>query len=150
RAARNGMAFILLSAGVSMFTGGDEFLRTQRCNNNAYNLDSPGNWLDYNLNTQQQNFRTFTQRLIAFRQAHPALRPSNFYSGSDNNGNAMEQLRWFKPDGSQADAAYFNNANNHAIAWRIDGTELGDTAKAIYIAYNGWQGAVSFTLPWTG
>jgi glycogen operon protein len=29
-------------------------------------------------------------------------------------------------------------------------SELGDTAKAIYIAYNGWQGAVSFTLPWTG
>jgi isoamylase len=150
RAARNGMAFMLLSAGVPMFNGGDEFLRSQRCNNNAYNLDSEGNWLNYSLNTQQQNFLTFSQRLMAFRKAHPALRPANFYSGVDNNGNIMEQLRWFKPDGAQADAAYFNNANNHAIAWRIDGTELGDTAKAIYIAYNGWQGAVNFTLPWTG
>jgi isoamylase len=150
RAARNGMAFMLLSAGVPMFNGGDELLRSQRCNNNAYNLDSTGNWLNYTLTTQQQDFRTFSQRLMAFRKAHPALRPSNFYSAVDNNGNIMEQLRWFKPDGSQADATYFGNANNHAIAWRIDGTELGDTAKAIYIAYNGWSGLVNFTLPWTG
>jgi isoamylase len=150
KAARNAMAFMALSAGVPMFNGGDEFLRSQRCNNNAYNLDSEGNWLNYSLSTQQQNFKTYTQRLLAFRKAHPALRPSNFYSASDNNGNVMEQLRWFKPDGAQADAAYFDNPNNHAIAWRIDGTELGDTAKAIYIAYNGWQGPVNFTLPWTG
>jgi isoamylase len=150
RASRNGMAFMLLSAGVPMFNGGDEFMRSQNCNNNAYNLDSPANWLNYTLTTDQQNFRTFTQRLLAFRKAHAALRPSNFYVGTDTNGNIMEQLRWFKPDGSQADAGYFSNASNHAIAWRLDGTELGDTAKAIYVAYNGWQGAVNFTLPWTG
>jgi isoamylase len=150
RAARNGMALMLLSAGVPMFNGGDEFLRSQRCNNNAYNLDSEGNWLNYTLSAQQQNFKTFSTRLMAFRKAHPALRPSNFYSATDTNGNVMEQLRWFKPDGAVADAAYFGNASNHAIAWRIDGTELGDTAKAIYIAYNGWEGAVDFRLPWTG
>jgi glycogen operon protein len=68
----------------------------------------------------------------------------------DNNGNVMEQLRWFKPDGSQADATYFNDANNHAIAWRIDGAEFGDSASAIYVAYNGWSGQVNFTLPWPG
>ena len=45
RAARTGMGFMLLSAGVPMFTGGDEALRTQFGNNNAYNLDSPANWL---------------------------------------------------------------------------------------------------------
>lgn len=150
RAARNGLSFLMLSAGVPMITGGDEILRTQYCNNNVYNLDSDKNWLDYSLNTDEQNFRTFTQRLIAFRKAHPALRPSNFYSSVDNNGNVMEQLRWFKPDGSQADGAYFGNSSNHAIAWRIDGTELGDSAKAIYVAYNGWSGMVNFSLPWTG
>ncbi|MBL8244662.1 MAG: hypothetical protein JNL89_10745, partial [Rhodanobacteraceae bacterium] len=92
----------------------------------------------------------FTQRLIAFRKAHPALRPQNFYAGNDTNGNVMEQLRWFKPDGGVADSAYFTNANNHAIAWRIDGTEFGDSASAIYVAYNGWSGNVNFTLPWPG
>ncbi|GEM49432.1 isoamylase [Deinococcus cellulosilyticus] len=150
KAARNGMAFMLLSAGVPMFNGGDEFLRSQKCNNNAYNLDSSGNWLNYTLSVDQSNFKTFTQNMIAFRKAHPALRPANFYSSVDNNGNVMEQLRWFKPDGNVADAIYFNNASNHALAYRIDATEFGETTQAIYVAYNGWSGAVNFVLPWPG
>ncbi|HEY5807850.1 MAG TPA: hypothetical protein VIT67_07770, partial [Povalibacter sp.] len=48
------------------------------------------------------------------------------------------------------DANYFNNPSNHAIAWRIDGTEFNDSASAIYVAYNGWSGNVTFTLPWPG
>lgn len=150
KAARNGMAFLMLSAGTPMITGGDEFLRTLNCNNNPYNLDSSANWLNYTLSTDQSNFKTFSSRLMAFRNAHPALRPVNFYSSSDTNGNVMEQLRWFKPDGGVIDSAYFNNANNHAMAYRIDGSEFGDTASAIYVAYNGWSGSVNFTLPWPG
>lgn len=150
RAARTGMGFTLLNAGVPMFTGGDEALRTQFGNNNTYNLDSPANWLYWTRSTVETDFETFTRRLIAFRKAHPALRPSNFYSAVDNNGNVMEQLRWFKPDGGVADAGYFGSSANHAIAWRIDGSEFGDTASAIYIAYNGWSGNVNFTLPWPG
>lgn len=150
RAARTGMAFMLLSAGVPMFTGGDEALRTQFGNNNAYNLDSPANWLYWTRSGVEADFQTFTTRLIAFRKAHPSLRPSNFYSGVDNNGNVMEQMRWFKPDGGVADAAYFGSSSNHAIAWRIDGSEFGDSASAIYVAYNGWSGNVNFTLPWPG
>ncbi|MGZ5444838.1 MAG: glycogen debranching protein [Thermoanaerobaculia bacterium] len=150
KAARNGMAFLALSAGVPMMTGGDEALRSIQCNNNPYNLDAWTNWLSWTLDSNQTNFKTFTTRMLAFRNAHPALRPQNFYSGVDNNGNVMEQLRWFKPDGSVPDATYWNNANNHAIAWRIDGTEFGDSASAIYTAYNGWSANVTFTLPWPG
>jgi isoamylase len=150
KAARNGLAFLMLSAGTPMLTGGDEMLRTQYCNNNAYNLDSDKNWLNYTLTTDQTNFKTFSQRLIAFRKAHPALRPLNFYSTVDTNGNVMEQHRWFKPDGLVPDATYFNSASNHALAFRVDGTEFGDTASAIYVAYNGWSGQVDFKLPWPG
>jgi isoamylase len=150
KAARNGMALMLVSAGVPMVVGGDEALRSLSCNNNPYNLDSSANWLGWTWNTDQANFQIFSQRMIAFRKAHPALRPAGFYSGVDNNGNGMEQLRWFKPDGGVADAAYFNDGNNHALAWRIDGTELGDAASAIYIAHNAWSAQVNFTLPWPG
>ncbi|MFE8604261.1 alpha-amylase family glycosyl hydrolase [Archangium violaceum] len=150
KAARNGFAFLMLSAGTPMFNGGDEFLRTQYCNNNVYNLDSSANWLNYSLSTDQANFKTFAQRLIAFRKAHPALRPANFFSSVDNNGNVMEQMRWFQPSGAVADTAYMGNGGNHSLAWRIDGTELGDSASAIYVAYNGWSAAVNFSLPWPG
>ena len=150
KAARNGLALAMLSAGVPMMTGGDESLRSLNCNNNPYNLDSIANWLNYSWSTDQSNFDSFTQGMTAFRKAHASLRPSTFYSPNDNNGNGMAQLQWFKPDGGVPDGTYFNDANNHAIAWRIDGTELGDSASALYVAYNGWSGSVNFTLPWPG
>ena len=150
RAARNAMAFMMLSAGTPMFTGGDEFLRTQYCNNNVYNLDSDKNWLDYSLSAEQETFRTYTKRMIEFRKSHPALRPFDFYSDKDENGNILEQLRWFKPDGSVIDNGYFGNTGMHSMAWRIDGSEFGDSASAIYVAYNGWEGDVDYTLPWPG
>jgi isoamylase len=150
RAPRTGLALLMLSAGVPMFTGGDEALRTQFGNNNTYNLDSAANWLLWTRDTDEANHQTFTQRLIAFRKAHPALRPVGFYASTDTNGNVMEQLRWFMPNGQQATSAYFDDANNHAIAWRIDGSEFGDSASAIYVAYNAWSDYVNFTLPWPG
>jgi len=127
-----------------MITGGDEFLHTLNCNNN---LDSNKNWLDYNWTPEQSTSRTFAQRLIAFRKSHPALRPVNFDNPFDTNGNGMEHLRWFKPDGGVADSAYFNDGINHAIAYRIDSTEFGDPASTIYVASNGWSDSVRFRPP---
>lgn len=150
KAARNGLALMMLSGGVPMMTGGDEMLRSINCNNNPYNLDSIGNWLNWSWTTDQSNFQSFTKGMIAFRKAHPALRPANFYSSVDNNGNVMEQMRWFQPSGAVADGNYFNNGDNHAIAWRIDGSEFGDSASAIYVAYNAWSSPVNFVLPWPG
>ena len=147
RSARTGLGLLMLSAGTPMITGGDEHLRTLRCNNNPYNLDSTANWLSWAPDADQSTFGTYAARLIAFRKAHPALRPVNFYSASDTNGNGLGQLQWFTPAGTAPDAAYWNNPGNHAIAWRVDGTEFADPAGAVYVAYNGWSGDVNFTLP---
>jgi glycogen operon protein len=150
RAARTGFGLLMLNAGTPIFNGGDEFLRTLMGNNNAYNLDSVGNWLSYTLTADQTNFFNYAQKMIAFRKAHPALRPLNFYAGNDTNGNIMEQIRFFKPDGGVADTTYFNDPNNRSIAYRIDGSEFGDPSSSIYIAYNGWMNTVDFKLPWPG
>ena len=124
----------MLSAGTPMITGGDEHLRSLDCNNNPYDLDSAGNWLSYTLTADQNNFANFAQRLIAFRKAHPALRPQNWYSGADTNGNGMAQLQWYTPAGAAVDSGYWSNQANHAIAWQIDGTEFADPAATIYVA----------------
>ncbi len=150
RAARNGFGFLMLSAGTPMMTGGDEYLRSIRCNNNPYNLDSYANWLSWSRDTDQTNFQTYVTRLVAFRKAHPSLRPAGFYTASDTNGNGMGQLQWFTAAGSTPDGAYWGDPNQHAIAWRIDGTEFGDPAPAVYVGYNGWSGDVTFTLPSPG
>ncbi len=134
RAARNGFALLMLSAGTPMMTGGDEFLRTLNGNNNPYNLDTAANWLSFSWDSNQKTFNQFAKRLIAFRRMHSALRPQKFY--------AVDQLLWLKPDGTAADQSYWDDTNNHAIAWRVDG--------AIYIAYNGGVGEVTFRLPSPG
>ncbi|MQS07358.1 glycogen-debranching protein [Streptomyces sp. IF17] len=150
KAARNGFAFLMLSAGTPMMTGGDEYLRGIRCNNNPYNVDSAANWLTTSWSGEQSTFRTYVQRMLAFRAAHPALRPVGFYTSADTNGNGMGQLEWFTPAGTAPSSAYWNDPDSHALAWRIDGTEFADPNSALYIAYNGWSGGVDFTLPSAG
>ena len=142
KAARNGLALLLLSAGTPMMTGGDEFLRSLNGNNNPYNLDTPFNSLNYGLSSEQKTFRTFAHRLLEFRRTHPALRPVQFYT--------TDQLRWLRPDGGPADASYFDNPDNHAIAWIIEGTAFQDPSSGIYIAYNSWSGDVNFQFPSPG
>ncbi|HEX4748413.1 MAG TPA: isoamylase [Bryobacteraceae bacterium] len=139
KAARNGLALLMLSAGTPIMTGGDEFLRTLQGNNNAYNLDTSANWLNYTLSSDQETYLTFTQRLLAFRSAHSSLRPANFYS--------TQELQWFRPDGGVADNNYFQNPDNHALAWMLSGVDFQDSSPAIYIAYNAWSGDVPFQLP---
>ena len=138
RAARTGLAFVMLSAGTPMMQGGDEYMRSLQCNNNAYNLDSTANWLNYSWSTDQSNFYNFAQRLIAFRKAHPALRPVTWYTSS--------QVVWYEPSGTVADSTYWNNTSNYAIAYTVNGSSFGD-GNSMYIAYNGWSGSVTFTLP---
>ena len=150
QAARNGLAFLMLSAGVPMLTGGDENLRSLNCNNNPYNLDAPSNWLNSSLTAEQQNFNIFTQRMLSFRAQHEALRPANFYQATDNNANRMEQVRWFTPTGAVASSQYLDDTNQHALAYRIDGSEFNDATSAIYIAYNANAVSLDFILPWPG
>jgi len=141
-AARVGFAFLMLNAGTPLMTGGDEYLRSLQCNNNPYNVDSIANWLNYSWTVDQSNFNAFAQGLIAFRKAHAALRPANFYSSA--------QLAWWTPSGAAADWTYFTNGTNHAIAYQFNGGLLGDSSPSIYVAYNGWSGDVNFTLPSPG
>jgi glycogen operon protein len=138
KAARNGLAFLMVSAGTPMFTGGDELLRTQYCNNNVYNLDSDKNWLNYTLTTEQTNFKTFTQRLGRVPQGAPALRPAELLRGVDNNGNVMEQHRLVQAGRHGAGLHLLQHRQQPRLAFRVDGTEFGDPASAIYVAYNGW------------
>ena len=128
-----------LNAGTSMFAGGGGFLRSQNGNNNAYKIDTAANWLNYNWTAEQKAFHAYAQSLIAFRKNHAALRPADFYTA--------QQLQWYQPAGAQADTAYFTNPDNHAIGWWLNGTALGDTSPALFIAYNAWSGAVTFNLP---
>ena len=81
RQARNLMATLFLSQGVPMILAGDEFLRTQRGNNNAWCQDNELSWVDWVLKEENAGFFRFTKELIGLRRRHPALRRRRFFVG---------------------------------------------------------------------
>ena len=147
QAARTGLALLMLSAGVPMITGGDEFYRTQYCNNNAYNLDAYTNWLDWSLRDTFSAHTTFARELFQFRRAHPALRPSTWVVTKDTDGNGMDDWAFLTDQGTPTSDAYLDNPSNHFLAWRIDGSPASDSARSIYVAYNGSNLQIDVQLP---
>ncbi len=83
RQVRNLMATLLLSQGVPMLLAGDEFLRTQGGNNNAWCQDNEISWLDWGLAVHNADFLRFVKMLIALRKRHPALRRRRFVHAAD-------------------------------------------------------------------
>lgn len=116
---KNFLASLLLSTGTPMLLGGDEFGRTQKGNNNAYCQDNDISWYDWSLTVKNTELLRFTRELIAIRLNHPSFRRPEFFTGKDGNYNAMPDISWFTPMGTEHD---WNNTIP-AFAARIDGSE---------------------------
>jgi glycogen operon protein len=128
-----------------MIMGGDERLRTQRGNNNAYNLDSPAIWLDWRPEPNADAFAAFARRALSFRLAHSALRPAAYWREPGDPKGA--QLTWLRDDGQPADGGYLDQPALRFLAWSLDGRGLGDDARAILVGYNASANGVTMTLP---
>ena len=77
------MATLLVSQGVPMLLGGDEFLRTQRGNNNAWCQDNATSWVDWTLAGAERRLpplRPADDRACGC--AHPALRRRTFFTAA--------------------------------------------------------------------
>src|SRR5690606_3858287 len=71
--ARTFIALLLLSQGIPMLLAGDERLRSQQGNNNAYCQDNETSWLDWTLDAPRAAMLRFTREMIALRKRHPSL-----------------------------------------------------------------------------
>jgi glycogen operon protein len=147
QAARTGLALLLLSVGVPLITGGSEIYRTQFGNNNAFNIDTMANWLDWSSAPGETQFSNFVSLLLNFRLSHPALRPSDFFTGNVTGQSGLKDLTWYQDNGDEVSSAYFSDPSRHFLAFRIDGARQSDPAPSIYVAYNGWRDLVTATLP---
>src|SRR5206468_671918 len=101
RQRRNFLTTLFLSQGVPMLTGGDEWGRTQKGNNNAYCQDNEISWFDWTRDEKQNQFLDFTRKLIWFRKAHPAFRRPKFLRGRRIRGLEIRDVMWFNPGGSE-------------------------------------------------
>ena len=98
RQARNFMATLLLSQGVPMILGGDEFGRTQSGNNNGYCQDNELTWFDWD--HQDGALLEFTRQLIALRKAHPTFMRRRWFHGRPLHGSGVEDIAWLTPAGA--------------------------------------------------
>lgn len=94
RQIRNHLAILMLSRGVPMLLAGDEVLRTQRGNNNAWCQDNETSWLDWTLTPARRDLLRFTRELIALRRRHPCLTVNRFFDGRPVPGRALPDVEW--------------------------------------------------------
>jgi len=144
RQVRNLMTTLLLSQGVPMLLAGDEVLRSQQGNNNAWCQDNPLSWVDWELAKTNADFLRFVQALIAFRKRHPALRRRQFLQGAGPDKSRKPDIIWH---GVKPGAPDFS-AKSKAIAYVLDGTQTGrEPDSDFYVACNAYSQAVAFGIP---
>jgi glycogen operon protein len=130
RQVRNFFTLLMLANGTPMFCAGDEFLNTQRGNNNPYNQDNGITWLDWDLLERNRDIHRFFRLMIAFRKAHPSIARGRFW---------REDVRWYGPDGG-VDLS----EQSRCLAYCLHGSALGD--RDLYVMINAhWQDR-TFTL----
>jgi glycogen operon protein len=144
RQAKNLVATLLLSQGVPMLLAGDEFLRTQQGNNNAWCQDNEVSWVDWRLRERHADFFRFVKELIALRKRHPALRRRSFFRGSGPQRNQPPDVVWHGVEPGQPDFS----PTSRTLALAIDGryTDRGPD-RDFYCVFNAWQERLPFHVP---
>jgi glycogen operon protein len=144
RQVRNLMATMMLSQGVPMLLAGDEFLRTQRGNNNAWCQDSEISWLNWELAHEHGDFFRFTREMIALRKRHPALRRRHFFEGRGSRGYHPPDVAWHGVEPHEPDFSY----HSRSLALTLNGRQTGREPDCdFYVALNAWEGPLTFTVP---
>jgi glycogen operon protein len=127
---KNFCTLLFLSNGTPMFCAGDEFMNTQRGNNNPYNQDNEITWLDWDLLKRNQDVFRFFKEMIAFRKAHPSLSRSRYW---------RDDVRWYgatgRPDLSR---------DSRCLAFFLAGAALNDAD--IYVMINGDLRPITFAV----
>jgi glycogen operon protein len=155
RRARAILATLLLSQGVPMLLMGDELLRTQRGNNNAYCQDNDLSWVDWDLDADSEHLLAFTRDVIAIRRNRPALQRKRFFRGERVNGSEHKDLTWLRRDGQELTGGDWAVSPGATLAMLIDGRamderdELGRnvTDDILFLALNAEPDAVRYVLP---
>lgn len=111
----------MISQGIPMLLGGDEFLRTQRGNNNAYCQDNDIGYFDWSQAKANQDLVDFVRKLIALRMRHPHFGQKGFFTGRDLDLDTMKDINWFSEELRHPD---WDNPEKGFLAFLIKGNEL--------------------------
>jgi isoamylase len=139
---------LMLSFGVPMILGGDEFGRTQGGNNNAYCQDNEISWFDWS--SVDQDMLAYVKRLVAFRREHPVFRRRKFLTGAE-----ASELAWFTPEGTPMNDGDWADGSARSLTVYLDGRDDPDPSPDgtpmvdddFLVLVNGWWEPLAFTVP---
>ena len=155
RQERNFLATLLLSQGVPMILGGDEFGRTQHGNNNAYCQDSEISWFDWQLAEANADLLEFTRAIARLRTDHPVFRRPKFFQGRPLHGEGIKDIGWFTPEGVEMSQQDWEDGVAKSVGVYLNGDALGTVDSrgepvvddTFLILLNASSDALGFTLP---
>jgi glycogen operon protein len=130
RQVRMFCSLLFLANGTPMLGAGDEFMNTQRGNNNPYNQDNRTTWLDWKLLEKNADIFRFFRMMIAFRKSHPSIGRSRFW---------REDVRWYGPQ-----EIVDWGPDSHELAYCLHGASQNDVD--IYVMINAGEENVRFTI----
>ena len=147
RQQRAFLATLLLSAGVPLLLGGDEFGRTQRGNNNAYCQDNEITWFDWSTIDRSC---CGSQRISSGCAA--VTRSS---AGAVSPPADAADLRWFTPSGTEMTAENWADPIARSVALFIDGSTDPDVGvdgtpmvdDDFLVLINAWWEPLTFAVP---
>ncbi len=127
RQQRNFLTTLMLSQGVPMLLGGDEFGRSQQGNNNAYCQDNELTWYDWE--HLDHDLLEFTRRLIHFRHRHPVFRRRRWFQGRPIHGSRVQDIAWFTLGGKRMAEKNWGEGFAKSLGVFINGApDVGATA----------------------
>ena len=148
---RNLFASLIFSQGTPHVVAGDELSRTQLGNNNAYCQDNELSWIDWSLDKRKQDFLDFCQYVIELRQSSKLLGNMQLDDDTFCNHKNVDQVHWYKPDGTDKASEDWQQKHNRAFAMEIvgAGTKAKDymDAERWLLCVNAGDTDVRFHLP---
>jgi glycogen operon protein len=129
---KNYFCMLFFSQGTPMMLGGDEFLRTQYGNNNAYCQDNEISYFNPDRIKANSDMIEFVKKAIAFRKAHSILQRRKYLKGIDSDGNRFSDIMWF--DDNLNNPQWFN-PECKAISYMLDCGEDNIYEKHIFLFF---------------
>jgi len=138
------LATLFATRGTIMLTAGDEFGRSQGGNNNAYALDNPVTWLDWD--GRDRGLEDHVAALAALRRAHPALSDPAFLDGAPGP-DGVPDVAWLTAAGEAKTVADWQSAPSAALAMVLGrgGGPVDDGRLAVLFNRSGHE--IVFHLP---
>ena len=146
KAARNLLATLMFSAGVPMFTAGDERGKTQKGNNNAYCQDNVISWLNWEVTEDGKALEQTFARLAQLRQANPSLRSPNF-GNFEEPIPGSDMIKWFNAAGEIMPAEQWDNPENRTLVRLSVNLDEAGNKNASLMVIHGAETEISVTLP---